>query len=78
MSIRGTPHVDRFGDNRVESEVWRRGNEHGRTMLELEPTNKRSGYAKVAAKEDVRVMAVMEEDTEEGGRWRQVIRDGDP
>ena len=89
-SIRGTAHVRGFGDKVREARlrwfghVQRRDSEYiGRRMLSFElPGRRPRGRPKRrfidVVKEDMKVVGVREEDTEDRVRWRQLIRCGDP
>ena len=89
-SIRGTAHVRCFGEKVREARlrwfghVQRRDSEYiGRRMLELELPGKRSrGRPKRrfmdVVREDIKVVGVRGEDTENRVRWRKLIRCGDP
>ncbi|WP_139267332.1 reverse transcriptase domain-containing protein, partial [Escherichia coli] len=88
--IRGTAHVRCFGEKAREARlrwfghVQRRDSEYiGKRMLRLElPGRRPRGRPKRrfldVVKEDMRIVGVGEEDTEDRVEWRQMIRCGDP
>ncbi|KAI5106417.1 hypothetical protein C0J45_4114, partial [Silurus meridionalis] len=88
--IRGTVHVGRFGDKVREvrlrwfGHVQRRDMGYiGRRMLRMEPPGRRKRgrtrrrFLDVVRK-DMQVVGLKEEDVEDRGVWRRMIRCGDP
>jgi hypothetical protein len=88
--IRGTAHVERFGDKAREARLRWFGHVHrrdskyiGKRMLNLELPGKRArGRPKRrfmdVVKEDMKEVGVRGEEAEDKARWRQMIRCGDP
>ena len=88
--IRGSAHVEQLGQKVREARLRWYGHVRrrevgyvGRRMLEMElPGKRRKGRPKRrymdAVKEDMRAVGVTEEDAEDRGRWKQMIRCGDP
>lgn len=88
--IRGTAHVEKFGNKLREARlswfghVQRREEDYiGRRMLEMEPPGRRKrGRPKRrfmdAVEEDMRVAGVRREDAVDRSMWRRRIRCGDP
>ncbi|PME06485.1 hypothetical protein A8A06_13560 [Escherichia coli] len=88
--IRGTAHVEKFGDKVREARlrwfghVQRRDSGYiGQRMLKMElPGRRRRGRPQRrfmdVVKEDMQRVGVREEDARDRVRWRQMIRCGDP
>ena len=88
--IRGSAHVEQLGQKVREARLRWYGHVRrrevgyiGRKMLEMElPGKRRKGRPKRrymdAVREDMRAVGVTEEDAEDRGRWKQMIRCGDP